>query len=233
MICLQTVYFFFDDSGVLHKNERSGYFVYAGFVFVSRSELESAKRKYICANKNIRKETELDGELKASVLKNKYKRSLFNAVRQYQSLSVAVDISRVYDHILNNKKSVCRYKDYVLKRAVKEKLKNLISNGIIDKDQEIEIFIYIDEQLTATNGYYDLRDSIAEELQYGVANFDYGVVHGKVFDSNVTVHICYCESKKYYLIQASDILANRIWHSYKDGNPKLREIPNHLSLTFP
>ena len=230
---MQTVYFFFDDSGVLHKNEGSGYFVYAGFVFTSKHELDCAKRKYIHANRMIRKALDFDGELKASKLKNKHKRSLFNSVQEYQSLSVAIDINRVYNYILNNKKSICRYKDYILKRAVKTKLKNLISSGVIQKDKDIGIFISIDEQLTATNGYYDLRDSIAEELQHGVANFDYGVVHKNLFDANVKVNIFYCESKNNYLIQASDILANRIWHSYKDGNLKLRKIDNHLALTFP
>ena len=57
------IYFFFDDSGVLHKNEQSGRFVYAGYVFLSREELDSAKRKYIHANKEIKKSTGKSGEL--------------------------------------------------------------------------------------------------------------------------------------------------------------------------
>ena len=229
----QEVIFFFDDSGVLHKNEPSGYFIYAGYVFTERNTLESAKRKYINANKKLKKALGRTDELKAANLDAKHKRSLFNSVREYDSVAVVVDISRVYDHILADKKSICRYKDYVLKRCVKNKLKRLIADGIISKDEEIKISIYIDEQLTATNGYYDLRDSIMEELQYGIANFDYGIRHPHLFDANVIVNIQYCDSSSNYLIQASDILANRIWTSYRTKNRNLRQIDHHMTLTFP
>lgn len=229
----QEVIFFFDDSGVLHKHEPSGYFVYAGYVFTNRQELDIAKRKYINANKKLKKKLGRTDELKAASLSAKHKRALFNSVRQYDSLAVAVDISRVYDYILADKKSICRYKDYVLKRCVKSQLEKLIADNYISRNEDILISIYIDEQLTATNGYYDLRDSIMEELQYGIINFDYGITHPRVFRSNVTVNIQYCDSSKNYMIQASDILANRIWTSFRTKNRDLRMIPNQNLLTFP
>lgn len=148
-------------------------------------------------------------------------------------MSAAVNLSRIYDHILEKKKSRCRYKDYILKLCVKRKLQELISRGIIKSDEDIIIEICIDEQLTATNGYYSLEDSIWEELKHGIANWDYGMVHQNVFSQDVSVHIHYCDSSKYYLIQAADILANRIWTSYRVGNPDLRKINNHMFLTFP
>jgi len=229
----QEVIFFFDDSGVLHKNEPSGYFVYAGFVFTSRKELEDAKRKYIHANKALKKALGRNDELKAATLKAKHKRSLYSSVKKYDSVAVVVDVSRVYDYILADKKSICRYKDYVLKRCVKSKLKELIADGRVSKDEDITISIYIDEQLTATNGYYDLRDSIMEELQYGIVNFDYGIRHPHLFDSEVAVNIQYCDSSANYMIQSSDILANRIWTSYRTKNRNLRLIENQSILTFP
>lgn len=227
------VVFFFDDSGVLHKNEPSGYFVYAGYVFTDRETLDSAKRKYINANKKIKKSLNRTDELKAANLAPKHKRALFNSVSEFESVAVVVDISRVYNHILADKKSICRYKDYVLKRCVKNKLSELLSSGSLSKDEDIRIVIYIDEQLTATNGYYDLRDSIMEELKFGIVNFDYGIHHPHLFDGDVQVEILYCDSSMNYLIQASDILANRIWTSYRTNNQKLREIDNHMVLTFP
>lgn len=232
-IISQEVFFFFDDSGVLHTNEPSGFFVYAGYIFTNRNMLEAAKRKYIHANKMLKRALNRVDELKAANLKAKHKRALFNSVAEFDSISVAVDISRVYQYILSDKKSICRYKDYILKRCVKEKLKALIADGVISKDEDIKISIFIDEQLTATNGYYDLRDSIAEELEHGIANFDYGIKHPHLFDAHVTVNIQYCNSSQNYLIQASDILANRIWTSYRVNNRNLRKIGNHTSLTFP
>lgn len=233
IIIPKQIYFFFDDSGVLHKNERSGFFVYAGYVFSNRDDMDSARRKYIHANKEIKKRTGMSGELKAAYLEAKHKRSLFNSVRGYDSLSAAVNIKKVYDYILAEKKSICRYKDYILKMCIKSKLLELIDRKILSCSDSVDIWVYIDEQLTATNGYYDLRDSIREELQHGIANWDYGVVRPNVFDGNVRVFIHYCESKNNYLIQASDIIANRIWTSYRTDKPGLREIPNHKGLTFP
>lgn len=144
-----------------------------------------------------------------------------------------VDINRVYDYILADKKSRCRYKDFVLKLCVKRRISEFVNRGIINPDDDLQVSIYIDQQLTATNGYYDLRDSVKEELQYGIVNFNYGIRHDNVINGEVRVSIQYCDSEKNYLIQASDILANRIWSSYRFNKPELRVINKHLSLTFP
>lgn len=229
----QSVYFFFDDSGVLSQHAKIKTFVYAGYVFLSREELEIAKRKYIHANKRIKQQYPDLKELKACFLKAKHKRSLLKSIEEYDSVSAIVDISRLYSYILNDKKSICRYKDYVLKRIIKRKLEQLISDGKINQNTNIDIQVNVDEQLTATNGYYDLRSSIFEELRHGITNWDYGSIHSNVFNKDVSVELRYCESKNNYLIQASDILANRIWSSYATGNEKLREIGNHVRLTFP
>ena len=181
----QEVIFFFDDSGVLHKNELSGYFVYAGYVFTNRNELDSAKRKYIHANKMLKNALCVSTELKASNLVPKHKRSLYNSVKDYRSVAAVVEISRLYDYVIENKKSICRYKDYILKRCIKNELELMITDGILSKNEDITISIYIDEQLTATNGYYDLRDSIKEELKHGIINFNYGISYPNVFDANV------------------------------------------------
>lgn len=230
----QTVYFFFDDSGVLHPNEESGYFVYGGYVFISREELDSAKRKYINANKKLRETLGRADELKAAGLSVNHKRTLYMSIREYESVSCSVEIGRVYTSITKGKKSICRYKDYVLKRCIKGKIQELIRKGKIRSDEDIKIEVNIDEQLTATNGYYSLRDSIYEELKHGITNFDYGAFHKPVFEGEVDVVVRYCESKSNYLIQASDILANRIWSSFRIPKPELlATIPNHLHLTFP
>lgn len=72
----QEVIFFFDDSGVLHKHEPSGYFVYAGYVFTNRQELEIAKRRYINANKKLKQALGRADELKAANLSAKHKKSI-------------------------------------------------------------------------------------------------------------------------------------------------------------
>ena len=233
-IISRTIYFFFDDSGILHTTEQSGYFVYAGYVFLSRKDLDNAKRKYINANKKIKKSSGMTGELKASVLSASRKRSLVNVMKGVDSVSLAVKIDSLYPYVVSDKKSICRYKDYVLKRCIKSELIELIRTGRLRKTDDVRLEIFIDEQLTATNGYYSLQDSIYEELKHGIMNFDYDILHQNVFDGEVEVHIQYCESKNNYMIQASDILANRVWTSYRIDRADLRDsISNHRHLTFP
>lgn len=230
---MQHIYFYFDDSGVFHRNNTSGYFVYAGYVFLSHQQMEDARHKYIHANKVLREATQKEGELKAAVLTSTGKRSLFNSIRKYESLSLAVNLKKVYPSILDDKKARCRYKDYVLKRAIKVELLELLSKDLIKSDEDIHLHIFIDEQVTGTDGYYDLRDSIREELQHGIQNWDYGTIYPPVFICPVYVDISYCDSAHNYLIQAADILANRVWNSYHPGKEKMREISSHLHLTFP
>lgn len=230
---LQDVYFFFDDSGVLHPSNPAQRFVYAGYVFKSQQEVDSARRRYRALAGKIGKSLGRTDELKASSLGNKHKNALYKVLKNEESMAVVVDIGRVYSRILASPKSICRYKDYVLKRAVKNKLRRMIDDQSVMPGLDVTLHISVDEQLTATDGIYGLRETIKEELQYGISNYDYGVFHNPLFSGNVTVHVQYCESRHNYMIQACDILANRIYASYRDGKPELRNIPNHSVLTFP
>lgn len=208
-------------------------FVYAGYVFESRETLDNAKREYRNLVKNIQRSLGRTDELKAFGLEAKHKRSLYNVLRQKESLGVIVDIEQIYESILESPRSICRYKDYILKRAIKSKVKCLIDQQVIDPSNDIFLDISIDEQLTATDGIYGLQESIKEELQFGINNYNYGMFHKPLFSANVYVQVKYCESRTNYMIQACDILANRIFCSYRSNKPELRKMPNHVNLTFP
>lgn len=81
---LQHLYFFFDDSGILHATNSVGYFVYAGFVFTSRNQLDNAKRKYKSLLIKIKKELQCTDELKAAALGKKHRRALYNVLRSQE-----------------------------------------------------------------------------------------------------------------------------------------------------
>ncbi|MGM8140338.1 DUF3800 domain-containing protein [Enterococcus italicus] len=230
---MQTVFFYFDDSGVLHNNAPCQFFVYAGLSFISNEGKEHSKRLYRDISNKIKNHLNIEGELKSAGLEVKYKASLYRSIKNIDSVGVSVDISRVYDRILSNKKSIHRYKDYVLKRAVKHQIQYYLNQGILKQDEDIKIIINIDEQATATDGFYGLRDSIFEELKKGIANFDYGKFYDPIFSKNVIVEVHYCNSSCNHLIQASDVLANRIWTSYIINNRNLRIIPNHRCIHLP
>ncbi|MBO1308673.1 DUF3800 domain-containing protein [Enterococcus sp. 669A] len=230
---MQEVFLFFDDSGVLHKNAPNRFFIYAGLIFVGKDAKENAKRRYCGVVKRIKSNKNLEGELKASLLKPSDKYDLYRVLKDEQSMGLTVDISKVHQSILKEKNSIHRFKDYALKRLVKAKMEELIAKGLLDANEDVRINICVDEQATATNGYYNFRDSVYEELKNGIINYNYETFHQPIFFGNVEISVSYCDSKHNYLVQASDILANRLWTSFKINQPSMRNIPNHLCLKLP
>lgn len=230
---MQNIFFFFDDSGTLHISNDVSKFVYAGYVFTSRKDIDSARVRYTNLVKQIQKALKTSRELKACRLRPKYKRALYNVLRRENSLALVVDIARTYDKILYSSHSVCRYKDYILKIVIQAEIDRLIEKNILNPHDDISVFIYIDEQFATTDGIYGLREALKEELQFGIINYNYSHIHTPLFKGEVNVHLSYCDSRVNYMIQACDILANRIYCSYKYKKSQLRNIPNHLCLTFP
>lgn len=230
---MQEVYMFFDDSGVLHRNAPNRYFVYAGYAFVGNGSKDKARNRYKRTTRIIRKKKGLEGELKAAFLERNDRHKLYRVMKNEHSMGLTVDIQRVRDSILDDKKSIHRFKDYVLKRLVKDKMNELIVNGLINPNEDVKLRICVDEQATATNGYYNFQESVYEELKNGIHNFNYSTFYEPIIFGKLELSVEYCDSNNNYLIQASDILANRIWVSFKSNSPEMREIPQHLCLRLP
>lgn len=228
---MKKISIFIDDSGVFHSNHN--YFVYAGFCFISDEAKISAKKRYRTLNTKIKKSTHASGELKASNVERKHKNALYKVLRDEISFSVVVKLSEIKSSIMTDKKSRQRFKDYALKRVVKNLFKKMLHQELIDKNDDIELFVNIDQQGFATNGLYGLGDGILEELRHGITNFNYGIVHPPILEGEFVVHTKSCVSENDYLIQAADILANRIWNSYEKQLIGLRNIPNHTFLKLP
>lgn len=230
---MQSVYMYFDDSGVLHRNAKNEVFIYAGYCFVGRDRYENARRRYRTVLRDIKKGLGMTGEVKASKLKNKYKARLIRTQINERSCAVTVNISRMRSSILDDKMSIHRFKDYALKRGIKAEIQDLIDSGEVDPKEDMELYIYLDEQATASNGVYNLKSSVYEELQNGIHNFDYGTFYPPLIEGNLKVFMSYCNSETNYLIQSCDILANRIWSSYMAAKPELRELRNHVWMHLP
>lgn len=228
---MKKISIFIDDSGVFHSNHN--YFVYAGFCFISDEDKISAKKRYRSLNTKIKKAKAIDGELKASNIERKHKNALFKVLKDEISFSVSVNLSSVQASVMMDKKSRQRFKDYAIKRVVKNLFKKLIAQGLISKNDDIELFVNIDQQGFATNGLYGLGDGILEELKYGITNFNYGTFYPPILEGEFVVHTKSCVSENDYLIQAADILANRVWNSYEKQISELRGIPNHTFLNLP
>jgi hypothetical protein len=229
----QDIYVYIDDSGVFHPNSPRGYFIYGGYVFLDKGSKTKSLSRYKKLSREINVELGRTGELKAFGLATKHKRALFNIMKNEESFCCVVRLSQINKVILDNKLSIHRYKDYALKIAIKRKLEELISETKVQDNIKTNLCIMIDEQHTASNGYYKLQQSIYEELRHGIKNFDYGVFHPPIFTNDLTVSVMFCDSSKNPLVQASDILANRFLGSFTNDNEKLRRKPNHKTVEFP
>ena len=161
-----------DDSGKLVNKEKVA--IYAGIVFTSKKEkdkfitqyrsiVQSIKCRY--CNKEIVKcnSNRSCPELKHNMLKSKHIRQLMNYIKKYSILCCIINNDNIYTNIKNNTASRGRFLDYALKLLIKQTVKGLIKEKLIDPNKPIKLVINIDEQTTKTNGYYNLKDGIIEE----------------------------------------------------------------------
>ncbi|QQS17409.1 DUF3800 domain-containing protein [Candidatus Saccharibacteria bacterium] len=234
----QQIIVFIDDSGVFADSEAERFFVYAGYVLIGNSQRLEAHNKYKTLSENIKASLGHRGELKAAALSkykaNKYKNSLVKVMGDYESFACVVDIPRIASATKGTKLDKYRYKDFCIKVSLKRKLEDMIKRHVIDPTQPADLKIYIDEQHTATNGFYDLQESIVKEYLHGMGSKMFGNHHPPIFiTKDVSVSLKYCDSSKNYLMQAADLLANRIHGSYQMVLPKLRDIKKITIIKFP
>lgn len=196
------IYIYIDESGVLHKNATDDKFVYAGLIFFNKNEKDKAATRF----KRIEREisTRYDGELKANRIDKKHKRALFNCIKKEKRFIIDISIDQMYESSLGDKRSIQRFKDYSLARTIKESLKFYK----VPKDREVNLYLLVDEQNICTNGIYNLKESIVEELFSGKYNSYYGFIQ-PYFNIRGSVSVQYCDSSKVALIRGADILANR------------------------
>lgn len=235
---IQIIYINMDDSGRLVKNEPNELvFVYGGVFFLSLQEQEDFSRQYMALVNKIKpkyctdffNDDTIDNkhclnhfkknckyncpELKSSILKPSDRRRLLNFIKKYDTSVAVVSNYKLKDSIFDSKASKGRYKDYIIKREVKKIIENLISQNRIDSNRPVKLILNLDEQSTVSNGYYDLKSSIKEELQFGIMNYDYGISFPPIL-SSLTVELNYKDSYYNYPVQAADLLVGEVRHAY-------------------
>lgn len=114
------IYIYIDESGVLHKNATDTKFVYAGLVFFKQQEKNRVSSRFKKLEKQISKH--YCGELKANKILPKHKKSLFNVIKNEKRFIIDISIDKMYNSILEDKRSIQRFKDYTLARTIKEML---------------------------------------------------------------------------------------------------------------
>ena len=105
---------------------------------------------------------------------------------------------------------------------------NLICEGIISADEIENIYIYVDEHTTATDGRYELKEGLEQEFKLGTFNYAYNKFYPPIFKNIKSVNVNYCNSNSVTLIRAADIIANSIY--YKTIR-SIENTSNNLYLT--
>lgn len=216
------IYVYSDESGVFDVLHNDIY-VFGGIIFLSKTEKDTQTQKYIGAEKNIRKSENAspNQELKAASLSNKSKSKLFKSLSSCEKFGVIIHQRLLNENIFLSKKAKQRYLDYAYKIAIKRKFQHLINTKKIDPHSVENIYFFIDEHTTATNGRYELRESMLQEFKEGMFTTNYQKFKPPIFPQLKNLTLCFRNSAQTALIRAADIIANRLYFCAKCHTPNL------------
>ncbi|NLH91093.1 MAG: DUF3800 domain-containing protein [Atopobium sp.] len=178
-------------------------------------------RQYISLEDKIRVQDQSlarPKELKACYLSKKQKHRIYKSLPSmgcYRFCSV-INQQKVNDKIYATKFSKQRFLDYALKRSIKEGVCNLIRKGVFSATDISFISVFVDEHSTATNGRYNLEESINEELRIGTVNYSSQMSFPPIFPSLPKIPVKYVDSKTVALVRAADITANWVYCAARD-----------------
>lgn len=225
------LFIYSDESGVFDKKHNE-VFVYGGLIFFGKSQKDDYSRKYLAAERPIRfGKYSRNEELKACKITNKEKGKLYRAMNGATRFGIIIDQKRVLERIFQSKKDKQRYLDYAYKIGLKRALQKLIKEGKINADEIESIYVFNDEHSTATNGRYELREGLEQELKLGTYNFRYDKYFPPVFSAMKGIMLDFCDSSVVPLIRAADITANRIY--YLVLNKQIEKLNDVYLTTLP
>ncbi len=228
------IYVYSDESGVFDKVHNDIY-VYGGIILLGSSDKDNWSHLYSKAEKDLRKRRNASRnfELKASNVTNREKGKLYRSLNNCHKFSVTIYEQKVLDRIFQSKKDKQRYLDYAYKISVKRAFESLISSGILIPSSVERIEFNVDEHTTATNGKYELQQTLEQEFRFGIYNQSYDRFFPPIFPGVKSVSLNYCNSAKNLLVRAADIVANRVYHlSLEEDLEKIKSLShmNHIIM---
>lgn len=223
------IYIYSDESGVF-DNQHNEYFVFGGLIILGNEEKEIWSRKYSHVENTLRKSKNApkNFELKATHISNKEKDKLFRSLNNCYKFGVIINQQSVLKQIFKSKKDKQRYLDYAYKIGVKRALENIIQSELINPDEIKNIYFYVDEHTTATNGKYELEQALEQEFKFGTYNYNYCKYFPPIFPSMNSVNVTFCDSSSKLLVRAADIIANKIY--YYTVNNEISNLDNISNL---
>lgn len=228
------VFVYSDESGVFDY-VHNDLFVFGGLIFLSREERDSASRLFRAAENCLcsKGKHTRDEELKACKIEPKEKGKLLRSMNKFIKFGVIIRQKSILKEIFSNKKSKQRYLDYAYKIALKRALENLMANGDIIPGEVCNLNVFVDEHTTATDGKYELKESLDQEFRVGTFNPTYRKFFPPIFPNLQAVQLSFCDSSKKVLIRAADIVANSIYYGAKNKSTAILKKQNMFIINLP
>ncbi|MDD7428958.1 MAG: DUF3800 domain-containing protein [Oscillospiraceae bacterium] len=227
------IFVYSDESGVFDK-VHNDVFVFGGLIFLDKSSKDIYCRKYAAAENVIYSSGTMkkDQEIKAARISNKEKNKLYRSLNKCYKFGIVINEKKVLDRIFDGKKDKQRYLDYAYKIGIKRAFQSMITDGLIYAGDVENIYFYVDEHTTATNGRYELREALELELKNGTYNLEYSCYYKPLFSKVKNVDVRFCNSASVTLVRAADIVANKVYHISLSGNDFTEEINSrHMYIT--
>ncbi|MFS1005276.1 DUF3800 domain-containing protein [Enterococcus casseliflavus] len=203
--------FFIDDSGQLHPNYHSDYFVYGGF-WCLESEEAGLKAAF---SKTKRQLFHTKKEIKSSDMETWQKKRLLKKVIQHDIHPIYI-VSKVSDITIdfNYPDLVQLHKNYILRRLVEDSLIQIKKLGYSEiKD----VNLYIDNQSqTSLSNRDSFKNYINKVFKGEYKNNEF------LYHSDINFTVDYMDSKNDVLIQVADLLANCKYHRFESRSKDLK-----------
>lgn len=89
----------------------------------------------------------------------------------------------------------------------------MINIGQINPFEIENIYFFVDEHTTATDGLYELRESMLQEFKEGMFTSNFQTFKEPIFPNLKNLDVKFCNSSKKPLIRAADIVSNRLYYA--------------------
>ncbi|MCH4169351.1 MAG: DUF3800 domain-containing protein [Streptococcaceae bacterium] len=216
---MEEINIYIDDSGQLHTNYYSDYFIYGGYWCLAEDSQKISKTYSIQMSKIYHTKK----EIKSSNMKHKYKRKVLRKLVSecqdcFNPIFIASKVSEISIDF-DNKQAVQLHKNYILRRLVEDTIKQIKKQNFSDISK-INVFIDNQNQTKIVN-----RDSFPVYLN----NYFKNNYLRNFTTTNVPFETKYLDSSKHKAIQIADLLANCKFNRYENNSEDLQVILDNLS----
>lgn len=109
----------------------------------------------------------------------------------------------------------------------------MIRQGKINSSEIENIYFFIDEHTTATNGKYELNELLEMEFKHGMFNYSSMIYYPSIFKNLKQLKVNFCNSEQKILVRAADIVANHIYYLTNKNKGKIESIDNISIIHHP